>query len=687
MTFLFIQNPSDAARRVYPPSEWWGLPYWSPDGKLLAVQSPPAAKVPSAFKNSAIFDINANPDRQTLILDAKNFSVIAFVGRAMNAAWSPDGKFFAAVVHSPTGEYAAVFEASSGHLFRKLALKYSDCRLAWSPNSSKLAITQKNIISIFDLQSEVESRLPTTDREMIWNLPAWSPDGASIAAFANLPFRINRADRIQIWNSNTLTCTKTLDVPFGQRKHSINRLFWSKDGRKIFLSAPQRIAVFDTGVGAITKTVQGRDCFSLTYSPRGTHLVFRDRDKVRILTPDSLSETHNFQGPQNTLFTFDLSPDEKYLLIKQNKTVAIFQLTTGKAMGYYSWSNSNRARWTPDGKSIVVSGTNLAPRILKVRLSGLGTRSCIEGGHPGAPKWESRFCPANLEQCFVGFDRSLTSKQRDRFKNTKQDDLGVFGGGSILTDSMMYDVYNNWDHFVLEQFFEDKGISDQRDLFDIVLISYWRRLNRKSMDIDAEIKAHRNWWQSRAPAVEENRPLSPDLLDYSAHDEAEGAFTIRSLKSKLKIVSFVSTSDAGCAQQMQVLEKLRKKYPYHDLAFATYIVPPASTAAMQWTVDKHPKIVVDNTAAFLRMSRPWFLVALASDELCKKFVQFQSVTVGKTLGPPQTLVISQGDIVKFRLNGFTPGITEKILESEIDDALQDRIHPLSTNTKSATKTH
>lgn len=95
---LFLLDPCFGQQRVAPPNEWWGQPTWSPDSKLIAVQSPPPEKVPLNDKDGDTqYGYSEPSNRKTLILQARSHLVLSSIDQAIWPIWSPDGKFLAAL--------------------------------------------------------------------------------------------------------------------------------------------------------------------------------------------------------------------------------------------------------------------------------------------------------------------------------------------------------------------------------------------------------------------------------------------------------------------------------------------------------------------------------------------------------------------------------------------------------------
>jgi len=454
-----------ALGRTVPPSEWWGEPSWSPNGNFIAVQSPPSEKVPFKGKDGKTYFSYTNPDRTTLILGANDYSLAATIEQPLWPTWSPNGKFLAAVTcdKSDFHDFVAVYDSASGSRVRKFNVDGFTSTFAWSPDSQKLLILQRKAVSICDLTKKEDTKLPTDDDECYWRLPAWSPDGESIAASASLPYRAKPSSVIKIWDARSGICNRSINLSSGTSSIS-----WSPDGTQFLYSEPGAVKVLDSKTGEQIRTVKTDECVSFLWSPKRTGLAYRDRDLVHILDSRTMSEAATVQGPKNGSFSFYWSPDEKYMALDGRELVAVYDTSSGQCLGLNSWPDLFSAHWTPDGKFLCLSMLNSSPKFVSVRLPRQGIGSVFEGGKIGAPRWEQYPSPRNLQECFAEFDKSLTSNQRERFKGTMENRLGDFGGGSMIFDALISDVYYKWGRFDLENFFEQHGLTDPRDMLGIV---------------------------------------------------------------------------------------------------------------------------------------------------------------------------------------------------------------------------
>lgn len=545
--------------------------------------------------------------------------------------------------------------------------------IAWAPDSRRLLVLRRKSVCLRDLVEKVDRQLPTERGECNWRQPVWSPDGELVAACAEISGKAYSVFRIKIWNSRSRVCLRSIEVASG-----VGTLLWSRDGKAFLYSQPGMIKVMSPATGDTIRTIATDECVSFSYSPKGNYIAFQDGSLIQILDAVSMNAKLTLQGPKSGAYGFDWSPDERFVLIAGRQTVAVFDATSGEAVGFQSWPDLDTARWSPDGSTIRVSMNHSEPRVVPVNLGNqLTDASILEGGKAGGPGWENAPCPRNLEQCFAEFDRCLTSEERMRFMRAKEDEIGDFGGGSIITDSLMANVFHRWSLVELRKFFEQKGITYSKDQFGIVLNCYWRYLNEKPLQLDEQVRAHLDWWRQKSPVVEENRSLTEEFLGGSSKDSRGGSFSIGALKSKLKIVSFIDSDGLLSAEQLRSLQSLRQRYQSEDLSFVVFVVPPENLTVKRWRFIKRvmePQMSEDpgaDIAAFRRDPGQGFLVARAPNKLCQAFQNvFADLSNYTLLGPPQTLVITSDGILKLRLNGFDKDETEKALEHEIREVFK-----------------
>lgn len=65
-----------------------------------------------------------------------------------------------------------------------------------------------------------------------------------------------------------------------------------------------------------------------------------------------------------------------------------------------------------------------------------------------------------------------------RRRNNAQQKLSDYEGYSLLVDSLIYDVYNEWDTRALEKSFAEQHITDDREMIFKIIKGYWNYLHK-----------------------------------------------------------------------------------------------------------------------------------------------------------------------------------------------------------------
>lgn len=137
----------------------------------------------------------------------------------------------------------------------------------------------------------------------------------------------------------------------------------------------------------------------------------------------------------------------------------------------------------------------------------------------------------------------------------------------------MADVYGKWGMEDLERWLKEQGIDDPRDVTDIMLVSYWRQLNDKPIDLANQIAWHRGWWTRGGPLiVAENRELPTQFLDRKIKSKrSNSSFSLRNLPGRLKVVAFVDTEIEPSKQIIKYLSDLSEKYPNSQISVSVLV--------------------------------------------------------------------------------------------------------------------
>jgi len=641
------QNGSVVAQgKIIPPDQWLRDPCWSPDGAYITVQS------------------HHSGNTESVVLRSSDYSELSSMDAMYFPKWSPNNKLIAAHNLGTSG-FVKVYDGATGTKIKEISGLWQDS-FAWSPDGDRLLVTQREAISICDIKKNLEIKVPVSKCECNFQHPAWSPDGRNIAASCAMKTDEDRTALIRIWNAETGEAVSKIEV-----KGKVGDLSWSPDGRCLLYSELGSITLVDATTYKELRKISSKDRVRFEWSPTKKQLSFRDSDCVHILDAQTFNETIKIQGPTYGYFSFGLSPDERFLQLSGRDTIAICDAKTGKYLGFKTVKGTYGSHWTPDGKAVAIRRQDLSPDIEQVSVPTSSKNGTVfVDGKNGSPGWENNPSPKNLEECFTEFDRGLSKEGRERFKNAPEDRVSDYGGGSILLDSLMDKVYGYWGLIDLEIFFERYGITDPRDVFGIVLDSYWRHLNSKPIEFEEQARKHKAWWDSEKPVVSVNKQLPSSFFDLTAEDSHFGPFSIGSLKGKLKIVSLIDTDSQFSASYIKSLKDLRARYPSKDLSFVVFVVPPELLTNERWPAVRMRMVNQEERpakeiAAFQSSTHDGIIVAPASEALVKELFQFVVLPKYSEFGPPQTLILTGDGLVKLRLNGIHKEGAVCGLESEI----------------------
>jgi Tol biopolymer transport system component len=648
-----------AEKTIIPPDQWWGEPSWSPDSGLIAVQSPPPERYehinPSDGKKFYGYKgdkLDLEPD--TVLIKAKDNSVVGLIGHKLESSeWSSDAKILATTSIENCRAVLAIFTGENGLPIKK-ELTNEFASLAWAPNSHRLIVSQSEKVTIYDLDNLQTLELEAASGEHHWMKPCWSPDGSKIASLGCFTGVDGEPPGLRIWNGKTGKVLKDL-----ANNSILGSALWSRDGKYLLHSQAGSICVVDGHTFKSIKSIKTHQCANLQVSPSGTQIGYEDQGSLHVIDTQSLREKLKLQGSKCNEFSFSWSPDERYILIQSRETIAICDAGSGKFMEFAECDDLSRAYWTPDGKSIVLAMKNSPPIIVHRKLPDL----TLPAATVGSPGWEYYPRPKTLADCFSEFDKALPPEKLKRFRDADEQSICCFGGGSTISDSLMSNPYHSWDLTDLHKFFKKLGIADCRDVFAIVLDSYWRHLHGKPIQFDEQVKHYKAFWDQQKPVISENRPVPPELLDLKGLDQHAGAFTIGSTKAKLKIVTFIGTDESPNLPYLKKLLQLRLQYPSKSIAFvifAMHFEPFVPTDLAPSALAPPSKEI----AKFEENPDKSILVSSIPTGESEKLLQF--ICAGKMkYYPPQSLVIVNGNHIKLRINGMDQNEAEQALEKEL----------------------
>ncbi len=102
--------------------------------------------------------------------------------------------------------------------------------------------------------------------------------------------------------------------------------------------------------------------------------------------------------------------------------------------------------------------------------------------------------PNNLEECFESLDVILGDKVEE-FKQWGEEEAiskchHGFGTG-------LRNEWGLWNGSELKSYFKDMGLWHADDMSSVILVSYHRHLNKKSLDLDSQVQYYKDFWANK----------------------------------------------------------------------------------------------------------------------------------------------------------------------------------------------
>lgn len=647
--------------RIFP-TQWWDEPHWSPDGSLLAITYP-RPPITTHKQRGEIFYSHGVVPQQTFVLNAKDYSVKSKLDYHLFPSWSPNGRYLAGhgFKRIGDGECNGVFDSTTGRLTLKLA-ENSD--LAWAPDSRAILAVGSSTVSVVAIPSGHAVKCQVNDYEDYLDHLAWAPDGRYVAA-AGADIGDWNSQFIHIWDSQT---GKQLHLV--QPERCIEFMSWSPDGKYFLYSEPGTLHFLNSENMQPIREFHTADIEGVRwqFSPDGKKIAYIDDNYLYIRDMVTLQEKIKIAGRTSGFFWFSWSPDSKYLLLDDPTTLALCDASTGKYLGHRKFPKQVRAQWKPKSTSLVLVESLFAPSFVSLNLSSTNKLPVFPAGKQGSPGWERHASPRTLEECFVQFNRELTPTQRDIFKNTKESGIGKYGGGSFITDSMMSHVYAHWGRSALLKWFAERGVSDPRDVTDIVLVSYWRYLNGKPLNLEENISEHKAWWNRSRMLFHENRPAPNALLNLGVKSRDYKESSIRELPGVRVVCLLAERYD----RNLIALKALQTVAALNHTKNVSIVAVVFNNQAVGVLHEKDASL--SELASTPDQSKRNFFIAKGSKELWSSIDQFCDRA---SSGLPQTLVISGDGTLTARLNSGDVGDKrfERLLLRLIEKSSQNQAKP------------
>ncbi len=393
---LTTQCSATAKGKIIPIAEWWHSIRYSPDGNKVALITPPP---PWFEKNNnpkgKAYNRQLNAPKKLVILNAKDFSLIAEIDYNARPTWSPNSKYigvndFKTMSTSPRRFLElGIYEANSGA--KLLCINDAPAgAYAWSPDSQRLFLTRRESLSIFDIEKKEETLLPFKTGENDFQRPQWSPDGKLIAASLSTNANGEQSKVIRIWNANS----KDVDAEI-KLKDGIRMLAWSPNGKLLIYSEPQAIQVLDAVSKKTISTIETKEkeAIGFGWSHDKTKFSYRDRGVLHILDATIMKETARIVGPpaeyldRGWYINTEWSPDDKFILISCQHTAAICDAQSGQYLGYKTWPDATVKTISPDQKLLIIQSASSPTVSEPLELPPAQGSSPFRNGKIGTPSW------------------------------------------------------------------------------------------------------------------------------------------------------------------------------------------------------------------------------------------------------------------------------------------------------------
>jgi WD40 repeat protein len=699
LALFLVPSHSIAKGRVVPPVEWTWLPEWSHDGNFIAVQWPapnrvlPGGKVqqiapvkgsaksspkavfypmPSTVKATAdgtVGLISNFDDRKTLILDSKSFecSPVSLNYMVHDLAWSPNDKYIAGMANHSFG---AVFDSKTGAIVLNVPDNAPGFMqgFVWAPDSNRIVICHTTGAHVWDVALGRETYTVPDIKGYGYASITWSPDGSSIAAYGSNEKQSFARTSLRVCEANSGKLRFSVDSKTG-----ITGALWSSDG-KWFVYGDQDIHFLDPHSLKEVYKIDANKVLQVLPCPDGKRLIYRDQDSLlHVFDMQAMRETAKISAEKTGLFRVKWSPNGSYLMIEDaHNRIAICDARDGHYLGYKQFGDS-LTEWSPDSKAIVMYLMQ-TESVQFTPVTFAATTIAFEGGSPGNP-WENERVLRNLDDCFDELNRLLPPKAVEEIKNTKEKDLCMYTGGP----SLGMQLRNTWGlrgSTPLVTYFNSLGITDGAAMSTIIIESYWRHLNSKTVELEKQVEREKFYADCEAPIAKENKQLPPEVSKFEAKGKDGKLLSIDAMPKGTKIVSFALTSYGPSDSLLHCLREIRKKYPADQVSMMLFAFKPETPEKKEQAADSqngdHDYDCTKSIAKSLdecHASIPW---AYGSPELRKALVKFARGRVTMMCdGLPQALIINKNGLVTTRFNGWNFGDDIDEFRKSVDEALKN----------------
>jgi len=187
-------------------------------------------------------------------------------------------------------------------------------------------------------------------------------------------------------------------------------------------------------------------------------------------------------------------------------------------------------------------------------------------------RYKEDYVPKNLNDAISYLDCKWSEKDKEEFKNKPEDDAVTelhFGTGQAIR--------NNWGLWKrgknrLELFFNLRGISHPDDISSIILTSFHRHLSNKDIELKAQIKSYKEYWEKANNRYEEEQRVLSEKLknqyeNYNQGDTVNIAFKLYPKKSHIRaypVQGYPDLNETGNCQVTGIVlgKRIRKGKDY-----------------------------------------------------------------------------------------------------------------------------